>query len=529
MGDNQDLRDVGAGGLLTREELLKAALAGGAALGAASFLGVRPAAAASLEALASPRRGGTLRVGISGGSANDSISAYEFRTAIDHARSEALYNPLLRRDRQFRIEKVLAQEVTSNKRGDVWTVRIKDGVEFHNGKTLDADDVVYSLRRYVDPKVESPVYGELSPFLGLGGIRKLDKRTVRLTLKRPNAVFDANLSNEGIRITSVGFDPKAPVGTGPFKFSRFTPGQESLFTANPNYFKTGPYVDELQIINFTDATARVNALLAGQVDAIDGVPYAQLPIIRSKGKVLLNSKTGGFRALIFNLQTPQLRDNRVRRALRLLIDRPQLVRQAFAGQARVANDLAAPDDPVYNRRIPQIRRDVQQARSLLRAAGRSDLRLDLYAKPTAAGEVEMATTIAEQVRAGGVNIRVNQVEPGAFYDRFGKWPFTTGWFPTQSFWSMTNQVYLPQAFFNAMHYNSPAYMKVYNQALRSTNPNTRRELAQEAQRLMHNDNPVAIPVFVNQIDAYSESVTGFLPNRNGMALNQFSFELISFK
>ena len=98
-----------------------------------------------------------------------------------------------------------------------------------------------------------------------------------------NAVFPEALAEVRVKIVPVGYDPKAPIGTGPFKYQTFAPGERSLFVANADYFSEGPYVDEVEVIDFTDDTSRVNALLSGAVDVIAQVPRAQAEAIGTSG------------------------------------------------------------------------------------------------------------------------------------------------------------------------------------------------------------------------------------------------------
>ena len=131
------------------------------------------------------------------------------------------------------------------RQADSWTVRLRDGVVFHDGRPLRAEDVIFSLRRIVDPK-DPKVGASLIGDIDVARMRKLDARTVRIPLERPNATFlDAvGVYNNGI--VPAEYDPKRPVGTGPFKFKSFAPGQQSTLVRNPRYWREGqPLVDEL--------------------------------------------------------------------------------------------------------------------------------------------------------------------------------------------------------------------------------------------------------------------------------------------
>src|SRR5437870_12855432 len=275
---------------ISRDELLKrAAVAGLPLVGSGGLAQIARAGRA-----ATLKRGGTFGVGVAGCSSSDIIDGQDIVTNPDQARLMAGFETLVTFDKNFKLGfDGLAQELSPNKKGDVWTIRVRHGIEFHNGKTLGADDVIYSLRRLIDPKLKLFGGAALSSVDGKR-IKKLDKRTVRLTLKRKDVTILDALGQYIAGIVPVGYSPGAigkanpNVGTGPYKLQSFSPGQQSTHVRNPNYWRSGqPYFDKVVIIDFPDDTARVNALLGGQIDAMTDVPPAQVNVVnQSRTKVL---------------------------------------------------------------------------------------------------------------------------------------------------------------------------------------------------------------------------------------------------
>ena len=267
---------------LTRDELLRRAAAGGLVIVAGGGL----ASAADAAVRAAPKRGGTFRLGVAGGSAKDFIDGQYIITEPDIARLLTGWETLVVFDSQFRLKfDGLAEEITPNKKADVWTIRVRPGIEFHNGKTLTSADVRYSLQRFVNKKLALGGQAFL-PTLDPTRIKLLDKRTVRVTLTHPDATILDSLAQYTAGIVPVGYGSagygkaKPNVGTGPFKLTSFTPGQQSAHARNPNYWRSGqPYFDQVVIIDFPDDTARVNALLIGQIDAMTQVPPAQVAVV----------------------------------------------------------------------------------------------------------------------------------------------------------------------------------------------------------------------------------------------------------
>jgi peptide/nickel transport system substrate-binding protein len=350
---------------MTRRDALRKAAAGGAALSASGLLAACGSSGSSgggatstgtpVPAQQKLRTGGVLRIGATGGGAKDTIDAHLPTTDPDIMRQWNMYESLAVRSPDFsELEMLVAESIeAAGSEPNAWTVRLKDGIEVHNGKTVGADDVIFSLKRITDPKDPKTGNSSLS-YIDRDNLKKIDERTIRIPLKLTNAAFPDDLGQYFNAIVPTDYDPKKPVGTGPFKFQSFTPGQRSVFVKNPNYWQTGkPYADQLVIIDFTDDTARVNALLGGQVEAINNLPAGQVAAIRSNPNMrVLNSPTGAWQPFTMRIDAAPFDDVKVRQAMRLLVDRKQMVQQVLSGFGSVANDLYARYDPMYASDLP---------------------------------------------------------------------------------------------------------------------------------------------------------------------------------
>ena len=342
--------DGGTG--LTRREVLKASLVAGAGLALTPALAACGSSSesggeASPSASAGPKQGGSLRVGTVGGSAKETTDGQiGGETVPNVALTHCMYDSLLTWSNDYKLENLMAEEVTVNDDASVWTVRIKDGIEFHNGKTVTADDIIWSYKRIIDPKDPKTGSANLSQ-LKPSGMRKVDERTVEFTLTEPNAVFDEALGYYINCIMPQDWSAADPIGTGPFKLTQFKPGDQFKFVRNENYFGQVAYVDELSIVEFADATARVNALLSGTVEAINDLPSAQIKVIEAGGMKPLDAKTGAWQPIYMNLTAKPFTDVRVRQAFKLIPDRPAMIEQAYAGYGSLGNDMYAPFDQGY--------------------------------------------------------------------------------------------------------------------------------------------------------------------------------------
>jgi peptide/nickel transport system substrate-binding protein len=514
---------------LTREELLRRAAVGGAAI----FAGGALVGAADAALRAGPKRGGTFRIGVSGGSAKDFIDGQNIVTRPDQARIVTGWETLVVFDSNFKLKfDGLAEEITA-KTADVWTIRVRDGIEFHNGKSLGANDVIYSLRRLVNPKL-GLFGGAALASIDPKRMKKLDKRTVRLFLKRKDALILDALGQYIAGIVPVGYSPAAVgkanpnVGTGPYKLKSFTPGQRSVHVRNPNYWRSGqPYFDQVVIIDFPDDTARVNALLSGQIDAMTDVPPAQVAVVNGhSGTKVLESPSAAWTPLCMRVDAPPFDDVRVRQAMRLIANRPQMVAQALAGHGKIGNDLYAPFDEAYNTALPQRHQDIDKAKSLLKAAGKSDLTVDLQSTNGALGMNEGAQVFAQQAKAAGVNVNVKILDSGAFYgDQYLKWPFSTDFWGSRNYLSQVAAGSLPTSPYNETHWPDSAdskFLSLYKQALGTVDREKRGAIMREMQKMEYDNGGYIVWGFSTLLDGYTTKLKGLKTGDKGvLPLNAF--------
>ena len=477
------------------------------------------------------RHGGTLQVGATGGGSADTIDAQAPVVDPDIMRVWQLFEPLAIRSPDFSaIEMVLAESIEPvGKQADLWTIRLKRGIEFHNGKAVTADDVIYSLRRILDPK--APKSGATSlAAVDATKLAKLDDRTVRVPLERPDSVFPDDLGQYFNTIVPVGYDPRRPIGTGPFKYQSFSPGQQSVFLRNENYWRTGePYVDRLVIQDFPDDNTRLNALTGGQVQAIDNLPAALLSSLQgNSGFRVLESKTGSWEPFTMRTDQAPFNDVRVRQAFRLIVDRPEMLRLVLSGHGRVANDLYSPFDPDYNSTLPQRHQDLEHARFLLKRAGQSGLSVELVTSPIYQGIVQAAETFAQQAKGAGVTVTLRQVDTTAFFgSSYLKWTFAQDYWSTLNYLTQVEQSSLPGSAYNETHFDNPRFIRLIAQARATLDPAKRRELVFAAQGIEWDSGGYIIPYFSNYLDGYSAKVSGFAPAAM-FPLGNYGFRLVGY-
>ncbi|MBV9919634.1 MAG: ABC transporter substrate-binding protein [Pseudonocardia sp.] len=474
-------------------------------------------------------RGGVYSHGATGGGLKDTLEPYFPVTNPDIARCLQLYEPLLRWNAAYQIEPSVAQSITPNGDNTQWTIKLRDGVEFHHGKTLTPDDVLFSLGKVTDPQKPGSGGTELAKILELKNSKIVDPTTIVLQLNQPYAVLDQLLAEYTVGILPTDFDVRKPVGTGPFSYNTFVPGQLSQFDRFANYWDGPPFVDQLFIYDFADPAAQVNALLAGQVQSVDNLPNYLAGTIEQQGASPLVSETGAWVPFTMRVDAAPYSDVRVRQALRLIVDRQQMIDQALNGFGILGNDMYSPFDPAYAKDLPQRVQDIDQAKSLLKQAGQENLDIELVTSSgVGAGAVESANLFVEQAKKAAVTVRLTKADSNTFYgDRYLSWDFA------QDFWNTRN--YIPQvaassvkgATYNETHFDDPTFTALINRAKREPDEAKRNQLLHDAQRIEYDSGGFIIWGFKRQLDAYSNLVQGLQPHRY-LPCSNFGFKRASF-
>ena len=519
---------------LTRRELVRAGATGAVLLGSGGLLGSlgSDAARAALtrDLTAGAKRGGTLRVGIAGGSPTDDFDMAHINGPSATVRAQAFYETVTFLDGQFRLHNdFLADEFKPNATADVWTVRLKQGVEFHNGKTATADDLLFSIRRLLNPKSGATAAGQLTA-IDLKRTRKLDNRTVRFVLKSPQSFFDYLLSDI-VYLVPVGYDPKKPVSTGPWRFKSFQPARQTVLTRFENYHGTPAYADQLVMTELPDDTARVNALISGQVDVINQVPYPNVTQLKGQSGIQVAiSPTGGWNPITMRVDVAPFNDVRVRQAIRLAMNRKQAIATALYGQGAPAADTYGRFDPSFSAAFKRDQ-DIERAKSLLRQAGRTNLKLELVTSPIAAGIVEASQVLAQNAKAAGIDITVRKVDPGTYFSRYGKWPFAIDFWVGLPYLVVASIADGPGAsVVNTTHFNDPAFNRLYGQASRTLDKNKRAEIVHAMQKIQYDRGGYIIWSFQNSVDAYSRKVGGIQPiDKTAWGLDRCQLHKLYFK
>jgi peptide/nickel transport system substrate-binding protein len=517
---------------LSRRQLLKYSGIGFAAVAGSSFLsacGGDDGGGGGGGGGGEQRTGGILIHGATGGGSKDTLDPHQPVTNPDIARVSNLFEPLLFWNNNYELEPALAESVESSSDGKTWTIKMRQGATFHNGKDVTAEDALFSIQRFADPKAPLSAGGQLSQIIDFQSSKVVDPTTLELVLNTPYAILDTLLAEYTAGIIPTDFDINNPVGTGAFVYKSFEPGKTSTFTKYADYWGDPAFVDELQIQDFTEDNAKVNALQAGQIQTVDNLPYNLIETIEGAGGGVLVSETGAWVPFTMRVDVAPFSDVRVRQAMRLIVDRQAMIDQTLSGYGTLGNDLYAPFDSAYASDLPQREQDIDQAKSLLKQAGQEGMQVELFTGDDIGSVAPAAANLfVEQAKLAGVDVKVTKKTP--FYDDdYLSYPFA------QDFWNTRN--YIAQSVvgtfppdqggtYNETHWDNEEHRNLVNAAARELDEGKRNDLLHQAQEIEYEEGGLIIWGFRQQVDGYAAGVQGLEPSKY-LPLGSYKFDKVS--
>lgn len=521
----------GAG--VTRRQLMKTGAAGmlavaGAPLLAACGGGKTAASGGAGAAAGKPVRGGDLTVAIITGGQAETIAVPSLVNTPDLLRGPQIWDPLFTSHDDKGVVPWLAESGEPNADATVWTITLRDGVTWHDGKPLTADDLLYTIKSWGDTaSYFNPVAATLIDFKG---VRKRGRLVVEVPLIRPVADFPSvTVYPNALVIQDGTTDFNQPVGTGPFKFESFTPGQRSVFVRNENYWQEGePYVDRLIIdSSFADENARLNALLGGFADIVPTLSFAVAKTQQNSGAMRVSMSEGpSFQTIYWRVDKAPFTDPRVGQALKMLVDRQAMVDTVYNGFGTVGNDCGVTIDPYFADSIKPTY-DPEQARALLKAAGQEGLTVTLTTGPYVAGFTEAATLFVEQAKRAGVTVNLNRIPPSEIFDPsagYYSYPMAQSyWYTLPSLTSFYMSALHQNAPIAETHWGTPETDQVLFDALAATDPAEAEQRWFDVQKLQAEQGGYLIFGQQNYIDGYANRVQGIDPTPAGWS-NNFNYK-----
>ena len=467
---------------------------------------------------ATPKSGGRLRMGITGGATSDVLDpgqildAYMINVSMGQVRPNMTkINP------DGSVEGDLSSGWQASNGAKTWKFDVRQGVEFHNGKTLDSTDIVDSIRHHMGPDSKSGGSGVVS---GIASIKEDGKYGVVVELNEGNGDLPILLSDYHLNICpSKGdgsIDWESGIGAGPYTLEEHEPGVRTLTKKFANYWNSGndSHFDEVETLGINDPTARLAALSTGAVDAINNVPAKTASRLKSMVNVKTLISTGNKQCTMPMLcDVAPFDDQNVRNAMKHIINRQELLDKIFFGYGQLGNDN--PVGPANYFRastdeLPQREYDPEQAKYYLKQAGLSSLSVKFHAADTGfSGAVDAGALMRESAKAAGIDIEVvREPNDGYWSNVWMVKPWSACYWsgrPTEDW--IFSQIYYSKADWNDTHWNNSSFDKLLVEARSETDEAKRRDKYVEMQRIVHNDGGLALPVFLSEIMGYRSNLS----------------------
>lgn len=469
---------------------------------------------ASRAFAATPKSGGLLRVAGHSTSAKDTLDPAKFTLSTDYVRGHTFYNGLTRLNGTAGAEPELAESFEPGADASEWIFRLRKGVEFHDGKSLTAEDVVYSIMRHNDKSVGSTASGLASQ---IESVSADGPDVVRVKLVAPNADLPVMLGTFHFMIVQDGTtDFSTAIGTGPYAVKEFSPGVRSIGVRNPNYFKEGrPYLDEMEFFGIQDNVARVNALMSGDVHAITNLdPNSYANVEASDELEVFSTQCPRFSQLIMMVDRKPMDNKDLRLAIKYLLDRERFVKTYGKGYAQLGNDhIIPPSHPLFNTDLPQRALDHDKAKHHLQKAGLAGGKLELHVSDAASGSVEMGLMLQREAARVGLTIDLRREPADGYWGNIWRQrSFHAGeWNPRPTFDMLLSIGWTSDAKWNETQWRSPKLDALIAEGRRTVDPAKRTQIYGDIQRMIYEDGGNAIPAFLDYVDGISTKLKGLTP------------------
>ena len=322
-----------------------------------------------------------------------------------------IYEGLLKPDTDGNLIPAIAEDYTVNETADTYTYTLREGVRFHNGKTVTVGDVVYSLSRAAGLETGEPLVAELK---GIASVEATDDKTIVIKLSAPDAEFNAYMYAPIIPEDS---DPTAEVvGTGPFRFVSRTPQDNVVLEKFADYWGEGAILDKVTLKVIPDGQTMVMSLRSGAIDMAERLSSSQIADLSEL--TVLEGSSNIVQALYLNNDFEPFRDLRVRQALCYAIDKHAVIDLAADGHGTPIGSsmIASMGKYVVPELVDYYKPDVEKAKALLKEAGYEKLSFSITVPSSMPAHVDAAQVIVEQLRAAGINASINLVEWATWYD-----------------------------------------------------------------------------------------------------------------
>jgi len=498
------LQDLLSAGKINRREFLK----GAAALGISTF------AAQSLligTVKAAPKKGGRLRVGLAEGDTTSSLDPATYPAIFMMSLGFATHNTLTEINPEGELVGDLAESWEASADAATWRFRLRKGVEFSNGKTLTAEDVIASINHHRGKDTKSGAKSNVDP---IETMEKDDPYTIVFKLKSGNADFPYLMVDYHL-IIMPAVDGKADwknyIGTGGYMLETFEPGVRAFLKRNPKYWKPGrAHFDEVEMLVISDFNSRQNALVSKQVDVINRCDLKTVHLLAKRPGIKVEEATGFLHYTVPMITTVAPFDNNdVRLALKYAVDRELLMKSILHGHGSIGNDHPIVPSVPFHADLEQRTYDPDKAKFHLKKAGLSKLTVDLStADKIFSGSVDAAVLMKESAARANIEINVKREPSDGYWSNvWMKKPWSIcywGGRPTCDW--MFSQAYAEGANWNDTSWRHERFNKLLLQGRGELDNAKRAEIYREMQQIVRDEGGVVVWAFANYVYAMSDKV-----------------------
>lgn len=502
VGSPGDRKDV------TRREFMDKAAALGVSTAVIAGTG---ASMFPAEAQAStPKRGGHLRVGVASGNSSDSFDPHLKSGEFTNLTRKAFRNCLGEVDHTGALVPELAESWEAAGSASRWKFNLRKGLTFHDGKTLDIDDVMQTINyhRRKGSKSSSAKFART-----ITDMKKDGTHSVIMELEGPNANFPFIAGSfEIMSFNKAGEPYDFNNGTGSYIMKEFKPGQRARLERDPNHWREGVgWFDSIELTPILDIAARQNALLTNEVDVISRPSPKTFPRLKQAKGIETAQATGKLhRAWPMQIDQAPFNNIDVRQALRHAVNREEILAKVLNGGGSLGNDHPiARADQYYNPNIPQRPYDPEKSKFLLKKAGMSDLKVTLHTSEHLwAGALDAALLYSEHAKKAGIELTIKKVPSDGYWSHtWRKVPWSSSYWnagPTAD--HILTRAYGADAPWNETKWQHPRFNELLEAARGELDFDKAREMYWEMQEIIHHEGSTVISVFADELYAYSDKL-----------------------
>lgn len=507
-------------GISRRDFLSSMGAAGMTAAAAGSlFVGARTAHAETAA------KGGTVRCALSD-YGTDTMDPQLFSSTGDFTRGRAHFNNLVQLDEGLTPQPELAEAFEANADATEWTFRIREGVTFHDGTPMTADDVIWSMNRHIGEGTASNakvLFGDVREW------RKIDNTTVKAELNAPNSDLASILGTFHFKVLKEGeTDFRNPMGTGPYKLAEYEPGIRSIHTRNEDYWREPPNPDKIELFAIADDSARLSALMSGDAEMVSNLDPKAAPMVQSTdGVAVWSVPSGSYTCIICMTNTGPGSDPNFVLGLKHLLNRERTLTFAQGGMGTTGNDQPINQSYAdFSDMVTQREFDPDRARYLLQKSGVTSAEIQV---PNF-GE-EMVLLLQQEAKQVGFDLQVKKVPSDGYWSSvWMKTPMhVSDWFMRPTANIMMSLAFAPDARWNESQWKDERFGQLLKEARATTERDKRQELHREMQQRVSDHSGVLIPSHRNIVDGVSERIMGLTRNPLGSLGGCEWPEFVSYK